>query len=201
MAARGLDFPDVTLILQYDLPAAPAEYVHRVGRTARMGHAGEAALFLMPHEATYLKVLQQKGITLAHESSTNCLKWLPDVDGGEYGDGAEMAGGRKGARVKGGADGRAMGVAFALQRRIMQVCVVCGLVRVWVVGVCAIHGVLYWTCLVLLSMFLACSTQHAGGQPAPSSAQVCSPKRTIASIYSTSLCSQLTATTRVITKL
>lgn len=39
-------------------------YVHRVGRTARMGHGGESVLFLMPHEQPYLDVLASRGVTM-----------------------------------------------------------------------------------------------------------------------------------------
>ena len=49
--ARGLDLPKLDLIIQYDPPAAVEEYMHRVGRTARIGNAGKALLFLLQHEA------------------------------------------------------------------------------------------------------------------------------------------------------
>jgi len=42
----------------------PLRYVHRVGRTARMGHAGESILFLMPHERPYIGMLASKGVTM-----------------------------------------------------------------------------------------------------------------------------------------
>jgi len=64
VAARGLDFPGVTTIVQYDPAGEVSEYVHRVGRTARMGQQGEALLFLMPAEMPYLQLLQQHGVKL-----------------------------------------------------------------------------------------------------------------------------------------
>ncbi|MGH0153915.1 UNVERIFIED_CONTAM: hypothetical protein FKN15_061894 [Acipenser sinensis] len=74
VAARGLDLPQVTWIVQYTAPASPAEYVHRVGRTARIGTQGSSLLFLTPTETDYLGVLgshnisQQKWTALVCES-------------------------------------------------------------------------------------------------------------------------------------
>jgi ATP-dependent RNA helicase DDX31/DBP7 len=60
VAARGLDFPSVTAIVQYDPPGDPADYVHRVGRTARMGQRGEALLFSLPSERAYGDLLRER---------------------------------------------------------------------------------------------------------------------------------------------
>ncbi|KAI8872509.1 DEAD-domain-containing protein [Ramicandelaber brevisporus] len=62
VSARGLDLPDVRTIIQYDPPTDVADYVHRVGRTARIGRTGEAILFLLPHEVEYLALLEQREI-------------------------------------------------------------------------------------------------------------------------------------------
>lgn len=62
VAARGLDFPSVTHIIQYDPPGGASEYVHRVGRTARAGAHGQAMLVLQPHELGYLNELQGVGV-------------------------------------------------------------------------------------------------------------------------------------------
>eukprot|EP00897_Mesotaenium_endlicherianum_P001756 jgi/Mesen1/1608/ME000134S00721 len=48
VAARGLDIPGVDSIIQYDPPQDPKAFVHRAGRTARMGRAGTALVFLTP---------------------------------------------------------------------------------------------------------------------------------------------------------
>ncbi|KAL3155393.1 hypothetical protein ABBQ38_010952 [Trebouxia sp. C0009 RCD-2024] len=58
VAARGLDIPDVQYIIQYDPPQDPSTFVHRVGRTARMGRAGKALVMLLPHETPYIDFLR-----------------------------------------------------------------------------------------------------------------------------------------------
>jgi ATP-dependent RNA helicase RhlB len=45
VAARGLHIPDVSHVVNYDLPQDPEDYVHRIGRTARAGAAGDAVSF------------------------------------------------------------------------------------------------------------------------------------------------------------
>ncbi|KAH0615387.1 hypothetical protein JD844_004570 [Phrynosoma platyrhinos] len=57
VAARGLDLPQVTWIVQYNPPASLAEYVHRIGRTARIGSHGNSLLILAPSEAEYVSFL------------------------------------------------------------------------------------------------------------------------------------------------
>jgi ATP-dependent RNA helicase DDX31/DBP7 len=63
-AARGLDFPLVKWIIQYDAPPEPKEYIHRVGRTARIGNEGRALLFLMPHETEYVALMEGHGVRI-----------------------------------------------------------------------------------------------------------------------------------------
>ena len=58
VAARGLDIPHVDWIIQYDPPDLPEDYIHRVGRTARMGSAGRALIFLLPTELAFLGYLK-----------------------------------------------------------------------------------------------------------------------------------------------
>ncbi|KAH0881975.1 hypothetical protein HID58_058071 [Brassica napus] len=77
VAARGLDFPKVRCIIQYDCPGEATEYVHRVGRTARIGEKGEALLFLQPVEIDYLKDLKKHGATLAEYPLLKVLDKFP----------------------------------------------------------------------------------------------------------------------------
>jgi len=64
VASRGLDFPAVHWIIQYDPPVDPKEYIHRVGRTARAGLKGEALTFLQPSELAYLDILRDCDLEL-----------------------------------------------------------------------------------------------------------------------------------------
>lgn len=54
VAARGLDIPDVSHVLNFDVPTHPEDYVHRIGRTGRAGKSGKALTICLPHEDKYL---------------------------------------------------------------------------------------------------------------------------------------------------
>lgn len=64
MAARGLDIADVKHVINYDLPQDIDEYVHRIGRTGRIGNKGKATSFFQPDRddklaRSLVKVLSQ----------------------------------------------------------------------------------------------------------------------------------------------
>ncbi len=59
VAARGLDVPRVTHVINYDLPFDTEAYIHRIGRTGRAGRDGEAILFLTPRQRGFLKDVQR----------------------------------------------------------------------------------------------------------------------------------------------
>ncbi len=59
VAARGLDIPDVSPVVNFDLPPDPEYYVHRIGRTARFGRQGEAITFVNPWEMRELRVIER----------------------------------------------------------------------------------------------------------------------------------------------
>ncbi|CAK9323894.1 unnamed protein product [Citrullus colocynthis] len=64
VAARGLDIPGVDCIVQYDPPQDPNVFVHRVGRTARLGREGNAIVFLLPKEEAYIEFLSIRRVPI-----------------------------------------------------------------------------------------------------------------------------------------
>lgn len=65
VAARGLDIPDVSHVVNFDLPEESETYIHRIGRTARMGKSGQALSLVMPEEGVYLRGIERKlGVSL-----------------------------------------------------------------------------------------------------------------------------------------
>lgn len=76
MAARGLDMPNIDWIVQFTPPTSRFDYVHRVGRSARVGHKGNGLIFLEPSEIDYLKELNKLNISIKElklESVMECL--------------------------------------------------------------------------------------------------------------------------------
>ena len=66
LAARGLDIPDITHVINMDFPAEPNEYIHRVGRTARGERQGQCYSIVNPRELAALRIYQREfGIEIA----------------------------------------------------------------------------------------------------------------------------------------
>ena len=59
VAARGLDVPRISHVINYDIPNDTEAYVHRIGRTGRAGRQGSAILFVAPREMRMLKLIER----------------------------------------------------------------------------------------------------------------------------------------------
>jgi len=59
VAARGLDIGEVSHVYNFDIPQDPDSYVHRIGRTGRLGKPGTALTLVTPREVTHLKTIEK----------------------------------------------------------------------------------------------------------------------------------------------
>jgi ATP-dependent RNA helicase RhlE len=59
VAARGLDIEDLPLVINFELPGQPEDYVHRIGRTGRAGATGEAISLVSPDEEERLEAIER----------------------------------------------------------------------------------------------------------------------------------------------
>ncbi|MDR1424073.1 MAG: DEAD/DEAH box helicase [Azoarcus sp.] len=59
VAARGIDVPRISHVINYDIPYDTESYVHRIGRTGRAGREGAAILFVAPRERRMLKTIER----------------------------------------------------------------------------------------------------------------------------------------------
>src|ERR1044071_3593104 len=74
IAARGIDVEALSHVVNFDVPAAPADYIHRVGRTGRADLTGDAFTFVAPQEDVDLRAIERAiGHTLPRVT-------LPDFD-------------------------------------------------------------------------------------------------------------------------
>ncbi|XP_031839947.1 putative ATP-dependent RNA helicase DDX55 homolog [Nomia melanderi] len=85
--ARGIDISEVNWVLQYDPPCSASSFVHRCGRTARIGNEGNALLFLIENEDAYINFikknqkvdLQKVDIEPSISLYEKCLKCMRDL--------------------------------------------------------------------------------------------------------------------------
>jgi ATP-dependent RNA helicase RhlB len=78
VAARGLHIPDVTHVYNFDLPQDAPDYVHRIGRTARLGARGEAISFACEDYAFHLPEIEEY-IGYAIETDSATPELMPDI--------------------------------------------------------------------------------------------------------------------------
>lgn len=60
VAARGLDIPEVSMVINYDLPRDPDVYIHRVGRTARAGRKGDSVTFVGQRDVELVQAIEER---------------------------------------------------------------------------------------------------------------------------------------------
>ncbi|KAL4078912.1 P-loop containing nucleoside triphosphate hydrolase protein [Scleroderma yunnanense] len=95
VAARGLDIPNVTHVINYDLPSDIDDYVHRIGRTGRAGNTGASTAFFNRGNKNIVKDL----VELLREANQEIPSWLESVmQETTFGSGYRGGRGRGGAR-------------------------------------------------------------------------------------------------------
>eukprot|EP00126_Sphaerothecum_destruens_P008279 Sdes_comp20160_c0_seq2m13309 len=94
VAARGLDIPNVTHVINYDLPNEIEEYVHRIGRTGRVGNLGVATSLFNEKNKNIVRDL----VELLHDSNQEVPSWLESL--------GTHAGGNRGGQRRGGGGNR-----------------------------------------------------------------------------------------------
>lgn len=60
LASRGIDIPDLPVVINYELPRSPKDFIHRTGRTGRAGAGGTAMSFVTSEDEQHFKVIQKK---------------------------------------------------------------------------------------------------------------------------------------------
>ena len=99
VAARGLDIPNVTHVVNYDLPTDIDDYVHRIGRTGRAGNTGLSTAFFNRGNRGVVRDL----LDLLKEANQEVPPFLENIarEGSGFG-GSTRGGGRSGGRGRGG---------------------------------------------------------------------------------------------------
>lgn len=70
VASRGLDIPKVDVVVNFDVPRDPDDYVHRVGRSGRAGKPGKAVTLVTQHDLDLLKAIEERISTKLTECDT-----------------------------------------------------------------------------------------------------------------------------------
>lgn len=83
VAARGLDIPSVSHVVNFDVPTHSEDYVHRIGRTGRAGREGKSITLCLPHEQKYLDQIEElvkKSIPVIESPVATAAAAAPDAD-------------------------------------------------------------------------------------------------------------------------
>ncbi len=92
IVSRGIDIDDLSHVVNFDVPNEPADYVHRIGRTARAGKNGAGITFISPDDQvkfTYIEKLIEKEVDkyLTPEEIGKTPEWNPEAQKSERGYG------------------------------------------------------------------------------------------------------------------
>ncbi|KAJ2202065.1 hypothetical protein IW145_004908, partial [Coemansia sp. RSA 521] len=82
VSARGVDYPDVSMVIQVGIPSATEAYIHRLGRTGRAGKSGEGVIMLSPVEMPFLRELRDVQITKSEKYTPLYMDSLSDFENG-----------------------------------------------------------------------------------------------------------------------
>lgn len=101
LAARGLDIPEVNWIVNYDMPRAPALYLHRIGRTARAGRSGLVIDFVTDRDKELVEKLRRRRVSKGAFELDEPVSSYRGKRGGPPGEKRGNANRRKGEHPKG----------------------------------------------------------------------------------------------------
>lgn len=99
IAARGLDIDDIDCVINFDLPRSPADYIHRIGRTARAGKSGVALSFIGHEDSKHFKLIEKRSDIVLKPEQIEGFELTGDAPIKEKG-GAPVKGKRKSKKDK-----------------------------------------------------------------------------------------------------
>jgi ATP-dependent RNA helicase RhlE len=103
IAARGLDVPSVSHVINYDVPSHPEDYVHRIGRTGRALAEGDAFTIVVAGEADQVRAIERFiGQEISHQKLENFQYQYTTLFEPSTRDRRETAGKARGGRIHGG---------------------------------------------------------------------------------------------------
>lgn len=84
VAARGLDIPDVEVVINYSFPLTTEDYVHRIGRTGRAGKKGVAHTFFTKENKVLFKFMVNKSQSTLIQFLHNIAKFINAMLSGTF---------------------------------------------------------------------------------------------------------------------